>query len=67
MNAGVLQDDGKEDAGEGDDRADRQVDAARDDHEGHADRGDAEEGVVGQRLPITRVDSMFGYCSAQTA
>ena len=50
MDGGVLQDDGEENAGEGDDRADRQVDAARQDDEGHADGGDAEKGVVGQKI-----------------
>ena len=50
MDAGALQHDGEENAGEGDDRADRQVDAARQDNEGHADGGDAKEGVVGQKI-----------------
>ena len=36
--------------GEADHRADREVDAAGDDDEGHADRDDAEEGVVGEQI-----------------
>jgi hypothetical protein len=36
--------------GQGDHRAHRQVDATGQDHEGHADRDDAEEGVVDQQV-----------------
>ena len=50
MDAGALQHDGEENAGKGDDRADRQVDAAGQDDEGHADGGDAEKGIVGQKI-----------------
>ncbi|MCY1236244.1 hypothetical protein D9M72_488900 [compost metagenome] len=50
MDGGSLQHHGQEHTGEGDDGADRQVDAAGQDHEGHADGGDAEEGVVGQKV-----------------
>ena len=39
-----------EHGGEADHRADRQVDAAGNDHEGHAGRDDAEKGVVGQQI-----------------
>ena len=45
-----LDRDGQEHAREGDDRADREIDAAGQDHEGHADRDDAEEGIVGQKI-----------------
>jgi hypothetical protein len=39
-----------EDSGEADHRADGKVDAAGDDHEGHADRDDAEKGVIGEEI-----------------
>ena len=39
-----------DDADEADHRADRKIDAARQDHEGRADRGDDDEGVVGEHV-----------------
>src|SRR5690606_11126357 len=45
----VAQEARPEHAGEGHDRADREVDAAREDHEGHADREDEKVGVVEQQ------------------
>src|SRR5690606_38840330 len=47
---GVAQEHGDEDTGKGDHRADRQIDSARQDDEGHADRGDSEKGIVGQKI-----------------
>ena len=43
-----------EHGGKADHRADRQVDPARNDHEGHAGGDDAEKGVVGQQIGRAR-------------
>lgn len=45
--------------GEGDDRADRQVDAAGDDDEGHADGDDADDGRLGEdQLEVAGVQEL---------
>ena len=41
---------GDQDAGEGDQGANREIDAAREDDEGRAHRGDAEEGIVAEKI-----------------
>src|SRR5690606_28149015 len=50
VEAVLLDGDGKEHAREGDDGPHGEVDAAGQDDEGHADRHDAEEGVVGEQV-----------------
>lgn len=50
MHAAMLEYDGQKHTGKCDHSADRQIDAAREDDEGHADGGDAEEGIVGQKV-----------------
>ena len=50
MDAGILQENGEENTGESDDRADGQVNAAGQDHEGHANGGNAQKGIVGQQI-----------------
>jgi len=50
VHARVPEQDRQEDAGKTDHRADGEVDATGEDHEGHADRGDAEKGVVGDQV-----------------
>jgi len=44
----VMDGDGQKDADEGDDRADRQVDATADHDEGHADGRHTQKGIVSQ-------------------
>jgi hypothetical protein len=41
---------GEQNAGKADDRPDRQIDAARDDHEGHTDGGNAQKRIVGEKI-----------------
>ncbi len=48
--------------GKADDGPHAEVDPARQDDEGHAHRGDAEEGVVGKEDAAPRVDSIAGCC-----
>ena len=48
--AAALDRERDEHGGEADHRADRQIDAAGDDDEGHAGRDDAEKGVVGEQI-----------------
>src|SRR5690606_31731234 len=50
MPAVVLDEAGQQHGAEGDHRAHRQVDAAGQDHEGHADRDDQQEAVVDQQV-----------------
>ena len=50
MPAALLHQRGQDDAGQPDDRADRQVDPAGEDDERHADGGDAEVGVVAEEV-----------------
>ncbi len=50
MDRGIPQDHSQKDAGKGDHRADRKIDAPRKDHEGHADGGYSKKGVVCQKV-----------------
>src|SRR5690606_26479308 len=50
MHAELSDHHGNEDTGKGDDRTDRKIDAAGNNDECHADGGNAEKGIVGQKI-----------------